>query len=53
MFHLDEATRFWNQLDLSGIDQLEQREWDTRIKACKDSIEYAKKSAQKLLKVLA
>ena len=53
MFHLDEVTRFWNQLDLSEIDQLKQREWDTRIKACKDSIEYIKKSIQKLIKVLA
>ena len=43
MFHLDDVTRFWNQLDLSGIGQLEQREWDTRIKACKDAIEYTKK----------
>jgi len=53
MFHLDEVTRFWNQLDLSGIAQEDQREWDTRIKACKDSIEYTKKSVQKFIKVLA
>ena len=52
MFHLDEVIRFWNQLDLFGIGQLEQRDWDTRIKACKDAIEYNKKPVQKLIEIL-
>jgi hypothetical protein len=53
MSHLDEVTRFWDQLHLSGIGQLDQSEWDTRIKACKDAIEYNKKSAQRLIEILA
>ena len=28
-FHLDEAMRFCNQLDLSGLGPLEQTEWDS------------------------
>ncbi len=52
-FHLNEVTRFWSQLDLSGIGHLEQREWDTRMKACKDAIEYITISVQKLTDILA
>jgi hypothetical protein len=37
-FHLDEAMRFCNQLDLSGLGPLEQKEWDSRMKTCKDAI---------------
>jgi len=51
-FHLDEAMRFCKQLDLSGLGPLEQREWDTRMKACKDAIEFTKKSVQQLVKIL-
>ncbi len=51
-FHLDEAMRFCKQLDLSGLGPLEQKEWDTRMKACKDAIEFTKESAQQLVKIL-
>ena len=51
-FHLDEAMRFCNQLDLSGLGPLEQREWETRMKACKDTIEFTNESARQLVKIL-
>ena len=51
-FHLDEAMRFCNQLDLSGLGPLEQREWDKRMKTCKNAIEFSKESVQKLSKIL-
>ena len=51
-FHLDEAMRFCNQLDLSGFSPLEQREWDNRMKTCKDAINFTKGSLQKLGKIL-
>jgi hypothetical protein len=47
-FHLDEAKRFCNQLDLSGLGILEQEEWDTRMKACQNAIEFTKGSLKKL-----
>ena len=40
LFHLNEAMRFCTQLDLSGLGPLEQREWDSRMKNCKDAIEF-------------
>ncbi len=52
-FHLDEAMRFCNQLDLSGLGPLEQREWDDRMKMCKDAIAFTKGSVQKLIEILA
>ena len=51
-FHLDEAMRFCHQLDLSGLGSLEQREWDTRMKTCKNAIEFTKGSLQELNKIL-
>jgi hypothetical protein len=51
-FHLDEAMRFCTQLDLSGLGPLEQREWDNRMKTCKNAIEFTKESLQKLRKIL-
>jgi hypothetical protein len=51
-FHLDEAMRFCKQLDLSGLGPLEQKEWDTRMKSCKDAIEFTKESVQQLIKIL-
>ena len=51
-FHLDEAMRFCNQLDLSGLGPLEQKEWDGRMKTCKDAIEFTKGSLQELNKIL-
>ena len=51
-FHLDEAMRFCHQLDLSGLGPLEQREWDNRMKTCKDAIKFTRESVQKLGEVL-
>ena len=51
-FHLDQAMRFCNQLDLSGLGPLEQSEWDKRMKICKNAIEFTKESVQKLSKIL-
>jgi len=51
-FHLDEAMRFCKQLDLSGLGPLEQKEWDSRMKTCKDAIEFTKESLKQLNKIL-
>ena len=51
-FHLDQAMRFCNQLDLSGLAPPEQSEWDNRMKICKNAIEFTKESLQKLSKIL-
>ena len=51
-FHLDEAMRFCNQLDLSGLGLLEQGEWDNRMKTCKDAVEFTRQSVQKLTQIL-
>ncbi len=51
-FHLDEAMRFCNHVDLSGLGPLEQKEWDSRMKTCKNAIEFTKGSLQELTKIL-
>jgi len=51
-FHLDEAMRFCNKLDLSGLGPLEQREWDTKIKNCNDAIVFCRESLKKLNQIL-
>jgi hypothetical protein len=51
-FHLDEAMRFCNQLDLSGLGPLEKTQWDDRMKTCKNAIEFIKESLQKLRKIV-
>jgi hypothetical protein len=51
-FHLNEAMRFCNQLDLSGLGPLEQTEWDSKMKTCKNAIEFTKESLNKLNKIL-
>jgi hypothetical protein len=51
-FHLDQAMRFCNQLDLTGLGPVEQSEWDKRMKICKNAIEFTKESVQKLSKIL-
>jgi hypothetical protein len=51
-FHLDQAMRFCNQLDLSGLGPVEQGEWDNRMKTCKSAIEFTSISVQKLSKIL-
>jgi hypothetical protein len=51
-FHLDEAMGFCNQLDLSGLGPLEQTEWDSRMKTCKNAIAFTKESLKQLNKIL-
>ena len=51
-FHLDQAMRFCNQLDLSGLGPPEQSEWDNRMTICKNAIEFTSVSVQKLSKIL-
>jgi hypothetical protein len=51
-FHLDEAMRFCSQPDLSGLGPLEQTEWESRMKTCRDAIEFTKQSLKKLAKIL-
>jgi hypothetical protein len=51
-FRLDGVMRFCNQLDLSGLGSLEQREWDSRMKTCKSALEFTKESLNRLNKIL-
>ncbi len=50
--HLNEAMRFCNELDLSGLGSLEYREWENRMKTCKNAIEFIMSSIQNLGKAL-
>jgi len=50
--HLDEAMRICENLDFSEIPSIEQNEWKTRMKICKDAIEYIKGSVKRLQKIL-
>ena len=52
IFHLDQAMRFCNQLDLSGLGPQEQSEWNSKMKICKDALGFTKESVQKLSKIL-
>ena len=52
-FHLLEAMRFCNLLDLSGLGDLQQGEWNDRMKVCKNALEFTKDSAEKLSVLLA
>ncbi len=52
-FHLDQAMRFCGKLDLSGLGSLEQKEWNYRIKNCRDAIEFIRGVIQQLSKILA
>ena len=51
-FHLDEAMKFCNLLDLSHLSAFEQTEWNTKMRICKDAIEFTKRSFQELKKIL-
>ena len=51
-FHLVEALRLCTQLDFSGLGSLEQREWNDRIKICKNALEFTQDSVKKLNKIL-
>jgi len=52
-FHLDEAMRLCNQLDLSGLSSIDQGIWDTTMKICKDALHFTKESTQRLSKILS
>jgi hypothetical protein len=51
-FHLNDDMRFCKQIDLSGLGPLEQTEWDSRMKTCKNAIEFTKESLKQLNKIL-
>lgn len=51
-FHLDQAMRFSNQLDLSGLTPPEQNKWDKGVKICKNAIGFSKESVQKPGKII-
>jgi diphthamide synthase (EF-2-diphthine--ammonia ligase) len=51
-FHLRETARLCNQLDLSILSPLDQKEWAAKIKLCMDAIEFVRVSAQKLSEAL-
>jgi hypothetical protein len=44
--------RFCHQLDLSGLGPLAQKEWDSRMKTCKDAIMFTRQSVEKLTQIL-
>ena len=50
-FHLLDAMQLCSQLDLSGIGSFEQKEWNNRIKLCKNALEFTKDSAERLSKL--
>jgi len=52
-FHLIEAMRRCNQLDLSKLSSFEQREWSEKIKICKNALEFTKESVERLGKLLS
>ncbi len=52
-FHLLETLRLCNQLDLSALSPLEQKEWSDRIKLCKNALEFTKSSVEKLIKLIS
>jgi len=52
-FHLFEAMRRCNQLDLSKLNSLQQTEWKEKIKICKNALEFTKESVEKLSKLLS
>ncbi len=52
-FHLDQAMRLYDELDLSDLDPLEEKEWADRMKTCKDAIEFTKRSIQRLKEILS
>ncbi len=47
-FHLAQALRLFETLDLSGFDTLEQNKWNDLIQTCKNTLESGKDSVIKL-----
>jgi len=52
-FHLLEAMRFCNQLDLSGLPHSEQGLWNDRIKFCKNALDFTKETVQRLSEIVS
>ena len=52
-YHLFLAWRLCNQLDLSELPLLEQKEWSDKIKLCKNALEFTKDSVEKLSKFIS
>jgi hypothetical protein len=51
-FHLDQAMRFCNQMDLSGLGPLEQKKWNDKMKICEDAIKFTQEAIEQLSKIL-
>ncbi len=51
-FHLDQAMRFCDQLDFSGLGPLGQKKWNDKVKTCKDAIKFTKEALQQLSNIL-
>jgi hypothetical protein len=51
-FHLVQALRLFETLDLSGFDTLEQNKWNDLIQTCKNTLESGKNSVYKLNSLL-
>ncbi len=51
-FHLDEAMKFCNVLDLSRLSASDQTKWEIKMKICKDAIKSTKQSVHKLRIIL-
>ena len=53
LFRLLETLKLCNQLDLSGLTPLEEREWKEKINVCKNALEFTKNSVEKLNKLIS
>ena len=47
-FHLVQALKLFDTLDLSGFDTLEQNKWSELIQTCKNTLESGKDSVTQL-----
>ncbi|MGZ3559675.1 MAG: hypothetical protein ACXWM6_12340 [Thermodesulfobacteriota bacterium] len=52
-FHLLQAMRYCNQLDLSELPRSEQEGWDDRIKLCKNALDFTKETVQRLGEIIS
>jgi hypothetical protein len=52
-FHLLETLRLCSELNLSGLGPLEQKEWNDKMKLCKNALEFTKSSVEKLSKLIS
>ncbi len=53
LFRLLETSKLCNQLDLSGLGPLEQKEWSERISLCRNALEFTKNSVGKLSQLIS